>query len=117
MAKTHRIAVAAVAVLLITGCSPKSTAPPARGSNVVLTPQQRQKIRLYTVTLAKYRRNVDTTGVVDFDNDQATAVLAPFSGPVSQLFVQPSDVVRKGQALAAVVSPDFGSHDRFDQFD
>jgi membrane fusion protein, heavy metal efflux system len=101
--------VAAVAVLLITGCSPKSTAPPVRGSNVMLTPQQRQKIRLYTVTLAKYRRNVDTTGVVDFDNDQATAVLAPFSGPVSQLFVQPSDVVRKGQALAAVVSPDFAT--------
>jgi membrane fusion protein, heavy metal efflux system len=110
MAKAHKFATAVIAAtLLFASCSPKSSTQPPRGSNVILTPEQRQKIRLYTVTLANYRRNVDTTGVVDFDNDQATTVLAPFSGPVSRLFVQPGDVAKKGQALAAVVSPDFAT--------
>jgi cobalt-zinc-cadmium efflux system membrane fusion protein len=101
---------AAAAICLVAGCSPKAdNNQNAGGSNVTLTAEQRQKIQLYTVALAKYRRNVDSTGVVDFDNDHATAVLAPFSGPVSRLFVQPGDVVKQGQALAAVISPDFAA--------
>ena len=38
--------------------------------------------------------------MVDFDNDQATSVLAPFSGPVSRLLVSPGDQVKEGQPLA-----------------
>jgi cobalt-zinc-cadmium efflux system membrane fusion protein len=74
---------------------------------VTLTQTQLQKITIFTVARASYRRTVDTTGIVDFDNDQASPVLAPFSGPVSRLLVQPGDKVKKGDALAAVVSPDF----------
>ena len=36
-------------------------------------------------------------------------MLAPFSGPVSRLFVSPGEHVKKGQSLAAVVSPDFAA--------
>jgi cobalt-zinc-cadmium efflux system membrane fusion protein len=46
---------------------------------------------------------------VDFDNDQATSVLAPISGPVSRLVVSPGDKVKKGDALAYVDSPDFAT--------
>jgi cobalt-zinc-cadmium efflux system membrane fusion protein len=46
---------------------------------------------------------------VDFDNDQATSVLAPFSGPVARLLVSPGDKVTKGQPLALVDSPDFAA--------
>ncbi|MEO8896482.1 MAG: efflux RND transporter periplasmic adaptor subunit, partial [Rhizomicrobium sp.] len=49
------------------------------------------------------------TGIVDFDNDRATAMLAPFSGAVSKLYVQPGAAVTKGAALAAVISPDYAS--------
>ena len=49
------------------------------------------------------------TASVDFDNDQATSVLAPFSGPVSRLLVSPGDQVKKGEALAMVDSPDFAA--------
>jgi cobalt-zinc-cadmium efflux system membrane fusion protein len=47
--------------------------------------------------------------VVDFDNDQSTSVMAPISGPVTRLMVSPGDQVQKGQALAAVASPDFAT--------
>jgi membrane fusion protein, heavy metal efflux system len=97
----------AASLLVIAGCSPKSEAPAPRGQNVTLTQAQLQKITVFTVARASYRRTVDTTGIVDFDNDQASPVLAPFSGPVSRLLVQPGDKVKKGDALAAVVSPDF----------
>jgi hypothetical protein len=50
-----------------------------------------------------------TTGAVDFDNDQATSVLAPFSGPVSRLLVSPVTRSRKGGPLAVVDSPDFAA--------
>ena len=47
--------------------------------------------------------------MVDFDNDQATSVLAPFSGPVSRLLVSLGDQVKEGAPLAAVDSPDFAA--------
>jgi cobalt-zinc-cadmium efflux system membrane fusion protein len=94
------------------GCSskPDDGAPAATtASNATLTPAQRQHIRLYTVAPSSYRKTVDTSGVVDFDNDQATSVLAPFSGPVSKLLVVVGQHVAKGDPLALVESPDFAA--------
>src|ERR1700722_5854775 len=71
-----------------TGCSPKteSNAPTSSVtvSNVTLSAAQRQKLQLYTVAPSTFHKKVETTGTVDFDNDQATSVLAPFGGPVSR---------------------------------
>jgi cobalt-zinc-cadmium efflux system membrane fusion protein len=101
------------AVMSFTGCSSKvdSSAQPSSVtvSNVTLTAEQRQKIQFYTVAPAKFHKTTETTGTVDFDNDQATSVLAPFGGPVSKLFVNPGDKVKTGDALAAVDSPDFAA--------
>jgi len=97
----------------LAACSPdnggEQTKPSATPSNVTLTNAQRNNIRLYRVALSGYRKAIDTAGVVDFDNDQATSVLAPFSGPVAGLLVSPGELVKKGQALATVVSPDFAA--------
>ena len=105
--------VALASLAWVAGCSPKidEGAGPAstEAHNVILTPSQRARVRLYTVALSKYRKTIETTGVVDFDNDQATSVLAPFSGPVSQLLVAAGDVVKKGQPLAIVDSSDFAA--------
>ncbi|HEX4104726.1 MAG TPA: efflux RND transporter periplasmic adaptor subunit [Rhizomicrobium sp.] len=109
MTKRFLAAAMAASLVAIAGCSPKSGAEAPRGQNVTLTQAQLQKVTLFTVARASYRRTVDTTGIVDFDNDQASPVLAPFSGPVSRLLVQPGDKVKKGDALAAVVSPDFAT--------
>ena len=74
-----------------------------------LTAAQRQHIRLYTVQQSKYHRTIQTSATVDYDNDQATSVLAPFSGPVSRLLVSIGDEVKAGDPLAAVYSPDFAA--------
>lgn len=94
------------------GCSApvdhgRAPATQETASNVTMTAAQRQHIRLHTVAPSTFSRTVETTGVVDFDNDHATAVLAPFSGPVTRLLVSPGDKVKKGQVLAIVDSPDF----------
>jgi membrane fusion protein, heavy metal efflux system len=105
--------VAAATILLFAGCSPKpdnnSKAAVVTASNVTLTATQRENIHLYTVALAKFRKTIETTGAVDFDNDQATSVLAPFSGPVSRLLVSSGEHVKKGEPLAVVDSPDFAT--------
>jgi multidrug efflux pump subunit AcrA (membrane-fusion protein) len=109
MTKPHTIAAAMAAALLIAGCGEKTAPPPPRGQNVTLTEAQRQKITLYTVARRSYRKEVDTSGTVDFDNNQATPVMAPFGGPVSRILVEQGQVVKKGDALAAVVSPDYAT--------
>jgi membrane fusion protein, heavy metal efflux system len=110
-----RVLAAAAAIAAIasgTGCSKKIDAAQTSagaGGNVTLTAAQRQNIRLYTVETAQFHKSIEPTGIVDFDNDQATSVLAPFSGPVARLLVSPGDEVKKGAALAAVDSPDFAA--------
>jgi len=105
--------IATAIVASIAGCSSEtdSSAQSATTtpSNVTLTAAQRQNVHLYTVALSKFRKTIETTGAVDFDNDQATSVLAPISGPVARILVSPGQKVRKGDALAIVDSPDFAT--------
>jgi len=100
-------------LVMTTGCSGKAdnaaqptATPPA---NVTLTPDQRKSIHIYTVAQSQFRKTVDATGAVDFDNDQATSVLAPFSGPVTRLLASVGQRVKKGEPLAEVDSPDFAA--------
>lgn len=108
---TNKTIAALVAALALAACSPKSdnNTQNASASNVTLTAAQRQHVRLYTVARNSFHKVIDTTGVVDFDNDQATSVLAPISGPVSRLLVSPGEHVVKGTPLALVDSPDFAA--------
>jgi membrane fusion protein, heavy metal efflux system len=102
-----------IATLATGACSSgdDKSAPAAspQAANVLLTQAQKQNLRLYTVEPVKFRKTVEANGVVDFDNDQATSVLAPFSGPVTRLLVSLGDQVKIGQPLAAVDSPDFAT--------
>ena len=112
VAPAAAILVLAVAVMTFTSCSSRTDSNPSAsvtGSNATLTATQREHIQLYTVKSSKFHRTIETTGVVDFDNDQATSVLAPFSGPVSQLLVSLGAQVKEGTPLAAVESPDFAT--------
>jgi cobalt-zinc-cadmium efflux system membrane fusion protein len=111
MKNNHSAALIAAAVLC-TGCSSQGAnpnPPVVTASNVKLTAAQRQNLQLYAVAPSRYRRTLETTAAVDFDNDQATGVLAPFGGPVSRLLVSQGDEVRKDQPLAIVDSPDFAA--------
>jgi membrane fusion protein, heavy metal efflux system len=104
---------AAALVAALIGCSATVENPPpsagTTGANVTLSSAQRQNIRTYTVTTSTFHKTIEASGVVDFDNDQATSVLAPFSGPVSRLLVSLGAAVKQGDPLAAVDSPDFAA--------
>ena len=104
---------AAFGACLLAGCSSQTDSNPATSSltasNVTLTAAQRQNIHFYTVEPSKFHKTVDTTATVDFDNDQATTILAPMSGPVSRLLVSLGAQVQAEQPLAEVDSPDFAT--------
>jgi cobalt-zinc-cadmium efflux system membrane fusion protein len=100
-------------LVLTAGCSGKADndaqATATTPGNVTLTPDQRKSIHIYTVAQSQFRKTVDATGAVAFDNDQATSVLAPFSGPVTRLLASVGQRVKKGEPLAEVDSPDFAA--------
>jgi cobalt-zinc-cadmium efflux system membrane fusion protein len=108
----------ALSSLLSTSCArqpDKATEPAAPESSaskpreLTLDAAQRQKIRLETVAVTNFRRTIETTGTVAFDQNRATQVLAPISGPVTRILVEVGARVARGQALAVVASPDFAA--------
>ena len=106
--------VALTATVLLAGCSPPAESPPATAtsvvaSNVTLTAAQRQRVRLESATTSQFRRTIETTGTVGFDNDRATTVLAPISGPAVRLVVSLGAEVKAGDTLAVIDSPDFAA--------
>lgn len=114
MPAVPRVATLAMALLvfaLLAGCSGKS--PQQQSSttphNVTLTKEQQKSIHIDTVEPAQYRTTITTTGIVDFDRNRATDILAPFSGAVTKVLVTLGAKVEKGQALAEVASPDFAA--------
>ncbi|GAB3788235.1 efflux RND transporter periplasmic adaptor subunit [Dyella agri] len=109
----HGVALLALlATMALAACSSDTGAPAspaAKPHNVTLTQVQQQSIQLYTVASSSYQTVTSTTGVVDYDQNRSTAVLAPFSGPVTKVLVSLGESVKQGQPLATVVSPDFAA--------
>ncbi|MDE2053357.1 MAG: efflux RND transporter periplasmic adaptor subunit [Xanthomonadaceae bacterium] len=102
---------AVVFAVCLAGCSGKPSAQQSSATphNVTLTKAQQGSIRIYTVEPARYHTTITTTGVVDFDHNHATDILAPFSGAVTKVLVTQGQRVAKGQPLAEVASPDFAA--------
>ena len=105
------ILVIVVLLLLVRGCSPSSEdeVPAQTVANLKLTKAQRSHIQLYTVVPLGYRQTIEAPGTVDFDNDQATAVVSPFTGPATRILVHVGQAVGKGQPLALVESADYAT--------
>jgi cobalt-zinc-cadmium efflux system membrane fusion protein len=89
--------------------APEPSAAAAKPRELTLDAAQRQKIRLEKVAATSFRRTIETTGTVAFDQNQATQVLAPISGPVARIQVEVGARVGRGQVLAVVASPDFAT--------
>jgi membrane fusion protein, heavy metal efflux system len=96
-------------LLLSAFAEPAAPADSGAPGNIILTAAQRQKIHTETIKPSSFRRTIETTGTVGFDNDQATTVLAPVSGPVSQLMVSLGTKVKAGDVLASVTSADYAT--------
>ena len=103
----------ALGAVALAGCSDgrhdATDAAKVTAHDVTLTAAQRQHIHLQAVTMGSFHPAIATTGRVDFDNERATSVIAPFTGPVVQLKAAPGDRVTKGQVLATVASSDFAA--------
>ena len=104
-------ALALMAAATLAACSSKAAPQVAADTphDVTLTAAQRQHIHLLTIERSRFHRSIETSAVVDFDHDRAAQVLAPFSGPVTEVLVSPGDQVKAGQPLARVDSPDFAA--------
>jgi len=111
--RARRLALALLsgaAALALGACSSGKDQQAANGPhNVTLTAAQQQSIHLYTVEPSQFHTAFNTAGIVDFDHNLSTPVLAPFSGTVLKLLVTLGQNVTKGQALATVASPDFAT--------
>jgi cobalt-zinc-cadmium efflux system membrane fusion protein len=108
---TLQLAVA-LAAAVFAGCSPETRQKPempADTGQVTVTASQRERIQLQTVEPTRFHRSIETTGTVGFDNDHATTVVAPISGPVSRLLVSLGARVKTGDPLALVDSPDYAA--------
>jgi cobalt-zinc-cadmium efflux system membrane fusion protein len=106
------LALALLAAATVSSCSSASDETDKNAtevSNVRLTKAQLSHIHIYTVVPVGYRQRIEAPGVVDFDNDQATAIVSPFTGPVTQTLVALGQHVVKGQPLALVQSADYAS--------
>jgi cobalt-zinc-cadmium efflux system membrane fusion protein len=107
------VLLAAAFALALGGCSGKpdinAETTTANATNATLTAGQQQHIHIYRVAPSEFHKTAEVTGTVDFDQDQATTVLAPFSGPVSQLLVSLGQPVTAAEPLAKVQSPDFAT--------
>jgi len=110
--RRYRALTAALAVLLTGACSSSSDENNAAASaspNVTLTKAQLGHIQLFTVVPVGYRQRIEAPATVDFDNNQATSVVSPFTGPVTRIFVALGQHVAKGQPLAEVASADLAN--------
>jgi cobalt-zinc-cadmium efflux system membrane fusion protein len=107
---SRKFLAAAIAVLALGACSPNDNdQKAATASNVTLTDAQKKNIRVVVVEASSFHKSVDANGIVDFDNDHATAVITPIGGSVTRLLVDPGRHVSKGEPLALVDSPDYAT--------
>src|SRR6185437_9516146 len=101
---------ALTALMSVAACSskaePQATASADTPQNVTLTTAQREHIHLLAIARSSFHRGIETSGVVDFDHDRATPVLAPFSGPVTEVLVSQGEKVKQGKPLAAAHAAD-----------
>jgi membrane fusion protein, heavy metal efflux system len=105
------LAAALCGSVLLHGCGGGDQPATAQAHSAALTlpADQLARIKVEPVAESSFRRSVDTTGIVAFDADRSTQVLAPISGPVSRLLVSVGASVKAGEPLASVASPDFAA--------
>jgi len=121
MRRTSRRSFASLALFIAAplggACSSSASSKPADTAaagaytprNFTVTEAQRQRLHIVTVQVTSFRPAVEATGNVAFNGDRSTQVLSPVSGPATKVLVSPGALVRRGQPLATVSSPDFAS--------
>jgi cobalt-zinc-cadmium efflux system membrane fusion protein len=72
-----------------------------------IPPEQMAHVQVTPVEVTRLPRVLRLTGSVAYNNFQTTPVITQVSGPVSRILVSPGEVVRTGQPMLYVSSPDY----------
>ena len=72
-----------------------------------LTSQEMAQLHLVRVGTGADPASIVATGTIAVDEDHSTPVVLPYSGQVSDVFVQAGQHVAKGQAILRIASSDF----------
>ena len=111
--------VSAVAVLLL-GCNEAAkpvaqaqlvaTQPPkVEGNSIVYSPGTPELAAIATAPVTDARAQpVSLSGRLVWNDNLTAQIHTPFAGRVTAISAQPGDLVKKGQILAMLASPDFG---------
>jgi cobalt-zinc-cadmium efflux system membrane fusion protein len=70
-------------------------------------PEQMEHVQVVTVETSSLPRVLRLTGSVAYNNFETTPVITQVGGPVSRILVSPGDIVKSGQVLLEVASPDY----------
>jgi len=98
--------------IMLGGCWPTASAvtppqPPAKDPDVVrVTKEQLHQLDIVTVSPHKFRVYKIAVGQIAFNEDASTLVLTPFTGRVTRVIAKIGDVVKPGDALFEVDSPE-----------
>jgi len=100
-------------ILALAACNNNSktaeAANPNSGGSLLFTvpAEQMSHVQVVTVEPTTLRRILRLSGAVAFNAFRTTPVITQVSGPVSRIVAQPGEVVRKGQAMLYLASPDY----------
>lgn len=70
-------------------------------------PEQMSHVQVVTVEPSSLPRVLRLTGSVAFNNFETTPVISQVGGPVARIAVWPGTVIKKGQPMLYVASPDY----------
>lgn len=103
-----------VALFLLAGCghrdaAPAEPRPEVTGQSVVFPASAPAILRLAVEKVeAPLERELALPGRLTWDEDHTVRIFPPFAGRVTRILAHPGDHVAAGQALAEILSPDFG---------
>jgi membrane fusion protein, heavy metal efflux system len=84
-----------------------TTEPESAQPTLIKIPEnQLQHLRINSVQKLTWALTVHTTGTVDWDADHTTQVITQVTGPVTKLLVDTGAIVKQGDPLLYVASPD-----------
>jgi len=108
------VAAAVALVVLVSACGspagPADAAQPAVQRETVQFPADSPQLKSLATAEAQVEqeRTILLAGRVTWDESATSRVYAPVAGRIVSLEAKPGDVVRKGQVLARLTSPEFG---------
>lgn len=100
---------AALATAVTTATPPRPvlvTKPTVADDSVLLTATQLKSVALQSVANHDFSVSREAVGNIDFNADRLVPVSSAYQGRVIQVMANAADIVRKGQALMVIDSPD-----------